>query len=193
MLDWLSKEFLLAAIISLTVALLVVLTLGGPPTPPGEPQQQTHSDHGSSNQQPNNTASSDKLTVGILVANFLLVFAVLGQIREARLSSERQLRAYLTSVVGTGFRQGETRGLRFEFRPVILNTGQTPAYEVYSVTGLRFLSLQEAMTFDFRLPEAAGTTHWPRSPARSRPRLGYPAAPPSAPRWLPQGRVVYPP
>jgi hypothetical protein len=97
------------------------------------------------------------LTGGILVANFMLVLVVLAQVRDGRRSSERQLRAYVTSAIGTAIRQWAAKGLRFEFRPILLNTGQTPAYDVHIVSAIRLLSFREAATYDFRLPNVPGS------------------------------------
>lgn len=192
MLNWLSKEFLIATIGALTIA-VVVLSLFGPPhyiEPPGYSGSE-NSERNENVANPNsifqiecnpnctlkraNDVRSNPgltgllykfvddpvigLTGGILLANFLLVLAVWGQIREARKSTEARLRAYVVVVVGTQFRQGGTRGLRFEFRPVMLNTGQTPAYEMRSVARIRFMTLVEASTFDFTLPDpSVGTS-----------------------------------
>ena len=104
-----------------------------------------------------NKIVDDPVTSGILIANFLLVFAVLRQIREARESNEARLRAYVVTMVGSQFRQGAAKGLRFEFRPGMLNTGQTPAYEVRTIARIRFMSLTEAAAFDFTVADPAGT------------------------------------
>jgi hypothetical protein len=191
MLDWLSKEFLIAIIVSLAIS-LIALSWFGPPYPNQGPPRQQAGEQSKANQNsassesilqiecnPNctatrfnkvqnydtfarfvNYASDDPvvaLTGGILVANFLLVLTVILQIRDGRKSSERQLRAYIMSVVGVGFRQGGTRGLRFEFRPILLNTGQTPAYDAHIINGIRLLSPQEAESYDFRLQNMPGS------------------------------------
>lgn len=96
--------------------------------------------------------NTNTLTV---IGTFALAAFVLVQVIDARKSNERQLRAYLMSVVGGGIRQGGKFNLKFEFRPIILNTGQTPAYDVHIMTGMKFLSFAEAATFDFRLKESS--------------------------------------
>jgi hypothetical protein len=73
--------------------------------------------------------------------------------KEQSATTRAQLRAYLTTVVGQSWRQGATRDLKFEFRPIILNTGQTPAYDVSVVNSMAILSQEEAFTYDFRIPE----------------------------------------
>jgi len=89
------------------------------------------------------------------IATVLLTFVTGGlvwtgyqQIRTVR----AQLRAYITTTPGECYRQGGVRGLRFECRPLILNTGQTPAYKVGAISNIKFLSIDEAKTFDFNLP-----------------------------------------
>jgi hypothetical protein len=184
MLNWLSKEFLLATIAALAIALIAV-SWGGTPSqyihpPLGQGSEDAQNNQETTNQtkvlqiecNPNCTAKNpdeirktgpfvrvinkiidDPITSGILIFNALLVLVVLSQVMEARKSSERQLRAYIVSTPGQQFRQGATKGLKFEFRPFILNTGQTPAYQVRSVSRIRFMSVQEAATFDFTVPD----------------------------------------
>jgi hypothetical protein len=196
MLNWLSREFLLAVIISLAIALTVVSVVRPPIQNREPPRQQggeyTQADQAASKDRqtlqiecnPNCTAKNaeeirdgsafvravtkaidDPVTAGILIANFLLVVAVLYQVNESRKSSEAQLRAYIINATGQQFRQGKERGFKFEFRPIILNTGQTPAYGVRSLSRARFMSVPEAMNFDFRVPdlgEASEITLGPR-------------------------------
>ena len=78
-----------------------------------------------------------------------LIWAGYQQIRTIR----AQLRAYVTTVPGFSIRQGGNRGaLKFEFRPQILNTGQTPAYKVDIVSRMAFVAIGEVAKYDFRLP-----------------------------------------
>jgi hypothetical protein len=42
-----------------------------------------------------------------------------------------------------------SEGLRFEFRPVIVNVGQTPAYFLNNVAALHFVRVDDIPTFDF--------------------------------------------
>ncbi len=74
-----------------------------------------------------------------------LVWAGYQQIRTTR----AQLRAYLSIATGEGFRQGAVKGLKFEFRPVVINTGQTPAYKVNISGALLFLETTTAADFDW--------------------------------------------
>jgi hypothetical protein len=70
-------------------------------------------------------------------------------LRHSEDTAQRQLRAYISIITGASFRQGSVRGLRFEFRPVIKNVGQTPAYHVNIVSGIQFISLTDAAIFDY--------------------------------------------
>jgi hypothetical protein len=92
---------------------------------------------------------------------------ILGGIDQQR-TTRAQSRAYLMSVVGSQFRQGGVRGLKFEFRPVVLNTGQTPAYDVQVASKILFLSSDEAAAFDFRLPRARGASVMTLGPRQDR-------------------------
>jgi hypothetical protein len=87
---------------------------------------------------------------------FLLAFATVYLVRAtnrlwigAEDTSQRQLRAYISIMTGEGYRQGARRGLRFEFRPRLINTGETPAYGVNIQTGIVFLDNGAAATYDF--------------------------------------------
>jgi hypothetical protein len=81
-------------------------------------------------------------------------------------TAQRQLRAYVTTAVGQSYRQGQVRNLNLEFRPIILNTGQTPAYEVYILNSMALITPAEVATYNFKIPEvsrpASLTTLGPR-------------------------------
>jgi hypothetical protein len=77
-----------------------------------------------------NKLIDDPATSGILIANFLLVIAVLTQVGDGRRTTKRELRAYLTVVVGGAVYQERPKNLKFEAKPVMLNTGRTPAHKV---------------------------------------------------------------
>jgi hypothetical protein len=167
MLKWLSKEFLIAVIVSLTIALVVISWIRPPIQNRGQQREYTQADVGPF-VRAFNKAIDDPVTAGILIANFLLVVAVLHQVRESRKSSEAQLRAYIVSGVGSQYRQGMQRGFKFEFRPVILNSGLTPAYAVRSVSRARFMSAAEAANFDFRVPDPGSTSEVTLGPRQDR-------------------------
>jgi len=91
---------------------------------------------------------------------------ILGGIDQQR-TTRAQSRAYM-SVVGGQYRQGGTRGLKFEFRPVVLNTGESPAYDVQVSSTIRFLTTEQAATFDFRLPKPVGASVVTLGPRQDR-------------------------
>ena len=73
----------------------------------------------------------DPLTIltGVLaIATFGLVIGVLIQVRDARIASERQLRAYISAKPSNlrGFIVGQIPTAQF----IVLNHGQTPAYKI---------------------------------------------------------------
>jgi hypothetical protein len=161
--DWISKEFLLALIISLSVVLIALLW-GGPPYQSEQPPGQQRGEHSEAHQaepqhghggislqiecNPNCSAKNadehrdqsrlsrfiDKsiddpvatFTLFLAVATVLLVGVVLMQVRDARISSERQLRAYVFN--------DHASLVDFDDIPtiqvLIKNAGQTPAFSV---------------------------------------------------------------
>lgn len=96
-------------------------------------------------------AIDDPATFGILMANFLLVLAVLSQVGEARKSTERQLRAYLSVETGISYRQSQKHRTRFEFRPNVVNNGRTPASDVKILSKLDFIAPPIPRNFDYSL------------------------------------------
>jgi hypothetical protein len=78
--------------------------------------------------------SSDRLMLrtneGLFIVGFLGVIAAFCTFRNVKNSSERQLRAYLTVGVGGAVYQEREKGTPFGVLPILINTGQTPAYEV---------------------------------------------------------------
>jgi hypothetical protein len=70
-----------------------------------------------------------KITDTLLVAfTFTLWWATRDLVVGSERTAKRQLRAYISVEMGTNFRQN--RRVRFEFRPIVNNNGQTPANEV---------------------------------------------------------------
>jgi hypothetical protein len=172
MLDWLSKEFLIAAILSLVIALIVVSTVGPPYREPQAPGKQAR-EHSQINEsepkaRPSPTAiqiecdpncankNSEQhghesrlarlinktiddpiaiFTFFLGLATFFLVLAVLRQASDARVSSERQLRAYVFISSANVTSVAEGNGV-MEAHVNIKNFGQTPAYKVINVNGL---------------------------------------------------------
>lgn len=68
-------------------------------------------------------------------------------------TAKRQLRAYLSVEAGIYFRQNKR--LRFEFRPNLINTGQTPAKRVRIVSNMNLASPQIPSNFIFTLTPSA--------------------------------------
>jgi hypothetical protein len=64
-----------------------------------------------------------------------------------------QMRAYVSVSVGVAIYQERERGLRFEARPLIVNTGHTPAHNLGFQAAARILPIPIANTFDFPIPE----------------------------------------
>jgi len=77
---------------------------------------------------------SDKIALIICIVAFLQFLALVATWLIMRDTRNRQLRAYLiVTAKGGGFvPQDNARRYKFEFRVVLKNTGQTPAYEVVS-------------------------------------------------------------
>jgi|GraSoiStandDraft_4_1057263.scaffolds.fasta_scaffold975782_1 hypothetical protein len=133
-------------------------------TEPGHPNASAQEQRKDRSEQKNNAAVSEPFACtffgaptalrvfmnhneGFFVGGFtfLLVFvtgwlvrATIKLWRGAEDTAQRQLRAYVTSVFGNAGRQGITKGFRFEFRPSIVNTGQTPAYNLHADVGIKW-------------------------------------------------------
>jgi hypothetical protein len=80
-------------------------------------------------------AESAKWTDPLSIFTGLLVVVTAGLIgigwiqwHETRITAKRQLRAYLAVYPGFLIEQDERNKLSFEARPIVKNTGQTPAY-----------------------------------------------------------------
>ena len=168
MLNWISREFLMAVIISLAVV-VVALSLSGPPYQNQREQRSEHSqtnnshtnarndpvslqiecdpncfaknseDHGD---QPRFTRLINKtiddpvalFTFFLGVATFFLVIVVLGQVKDARESSERQLRAYVFITAAKIHDFGIQSPIKAQI--IIKNSGQTPAYNLVPWIGI---------------------------------------------------------
>jgi hypothetical protein len=165
MLNWISREFLVAVIISLAVV-VVGLSLSGPPYQNHQPPREQGGEHSQANDSHPNSGSNTAalqiecdpncsakrtdehrdesrlarlinktiddpvalFTFFLGVATFLLVIVVLGQVKDGRESSERQLRAYVSV-------EGGIIGLIEVGRPIVWevhcrNVGKTPANKV---------------------------------------------------------------
>jgi hypothetical protein len=105
-------------------------------------------------------------TVALAIATLLLGFVAYLQIRTTR----AQLRAYI--VVGTNDGQGliitQGKGLRFEARPNILNSGQTPATGVRVSSRMMVSEASLPADFDFTLPDINPEATFTLGPQQSR-------------------------
>jgi hypothetical protein len=72
--------------------------------------------------------------------------------REQSTTTRTELRAYLSVVVGTAIFQEKTKSLRFEARPMIINTGQTPAYKVRYTAMAEIIPDNLVSDFSFSFP-----------------------------------------
>jgi hypothetical protein len=72
------------------------------------------------------------------IITLMLWGATVGLVRGADKTAEKQLRAYVSVESGVMFRQ--KKGLRFEFRPNVINNGLTPAKDVRIVSNLGVVS-----------------------------------------------------
>jgi Sec-independent protein translocase protein TatA len=68
-------------------------------------------------------------------------------------SLRQQMRAWLTIIIGGGIPQERVKNLKFDARPVILNTGLTPARNVRYQIKAAILPVPLPPDFDFPLPE----------------------------------------
>ena len=61
----------------------------------------------------------------------------------------QQMRAYITVVIGTGVFQEREKGIKFEGKPSMVNSGHTPAYKVSYVIRAAILPISLPENFDF--------------------------------------------
>jgi hypothetical protein len=177
--DWISKEFLIAIIGALTIA-LVAICVSSPPVPSQAPKVQPQSeacngidiDHPSANTpasviehcreqnaQPRKDEAFEMIPyVGIRPGEGLLVLFTLllwwstrDLVVESRKTAERQLRAYISVEIGQHTLQN--KALRFEFRPVVVNNGDTPASNVTIASNLGLVPPIIPPNFDYSAPK----------------------------------------
>ncbi len=86
-----------------------------------------------------------------------------------RLFGEMQMRAYVSVSIGGGIFQDRERGLRFEARPQLRNTGNTPAHKVRFRVASDILPVPLPKDFKFKLPPdfAGGALLAPQQPAQA--------------------------
>jgi hypothetical protein len=75
-------------------------------------------------------------------------------------ATSRQMRAYLAVLIGAGIYQGREKQFRFEGKPVIVNSGFTPAHKVRYRAHARIMATPVPPDFEFEIenPLDAGTT-----------------------------------
>lgn len=110
---------------------------------------------------------SETYTIPVLNITFkfgeslLILFAILLWLATKRLvtdakdSSQRQLRAYLSIVPGEVIWQNERNMDPFEFHPFMINDGQTPAHDVTYNAAVELLPFPLPADFNFPLPPLA--------------------------------------
>jgi hypothetical protein len=91
------------------------------------------------------------------IITLMLWGATVGLVRGGDKTAERQLRAYVSVESGAMFRQSRKTGLRFEFRPNVVNNGQTPAQDVKITSFLRITEPKIPEGLDYRLPITPGS------------------------------------
>lgn len=87
--------------------------------------------------------------IGTVIAMIAFVYTVISN-RKSEHAMQAQTRAYISVFVTELYRQGGRPGLRFELRTTILNTGQTPAYDVRVISMATNLPHPVPAEVDFR-------------------------------------------
>lgn len=82
------------------------------------------------------------VTIGLVLVGYI-------QARRMRVSARQQLRAYLSMEIGTTYRQSRKRRGWFEFRPTVVNNGQTPASKVRILSRIDFVDSAIRADFDY--------------------------------------------
>lgn len=101
------------------------------------------------------------LTLIIAIANILLVGTVVCQVRDARKSSERQLRAYVVVLPNVLINQDPHNNITYEFQPTIKNTGETPAYDLHYLAKCDVLPTPLPAGYDLTLRQNPNNTILP--------------------------------
>ena len=98
-------------------------------------------------------------TVGLLIVTACLAVytanlwgATNELVKGAEKTAKMELRAYLSVLVGTAIYQERERGLRFQAKPIIVNTGRTPAHNVGYKAAAAVLPVPLPSDFSFPLP-----------------------------------------
>lgn len=83
---------------------------------------------------------------------FALALIAMWQVLETRATAKKQLRAYLTVMIGGATYQERKKNLKFAGKPRLINTGQTPAHNVRFIARAAILPTILPEDFDFPLP-----------------------------------------
>lgn len=86
----------------------------------------------------------------------------------AQKTAKQELRAYVNVDAGNSFNQGGKQRLFFEFRPIIENTGQTPAYDLEVISDVRLLPYPIPSGYDFSLPPSTPKSVTTLGPGKSK-------------------------
>ena len=92
-------------------------------------------------------------TIVLAFATAFLFVTTRDLVRGAEVTSRRQLRAYVSVVIGSASFQERDKNIRFEARPLIINAGQTPAHDVAYWANAAILPIPIAPDFAFPPPE----------------------------------------
>jgi hypothetical protein len=142
---------LFCALMAVAVCLFLNFALAlAAPQPVAQPKQQPKTE---SEQEPQRTNPFWlRTSFWEMFATGVIAIYAIRQYREGKKSSERQLRAYLSVVIGGGTYQDRLKGLRFDAQPMILNNGATPAYKVRYSAIAKIIPDAIAAKYDFKIP-----------------------------------------
>jgi hypothetical protein len=93
----------------------------------------------------------------LAIVTWMLWLATARLVNDGKRTAERQLRAYVSVESGGMLRQSQKKRMRFEFRPNVINNGQTPANDVRIVSFLRIGAPAIPDNFDYNLLPIPGS------------------------------------
>lgn len=105
-------------------------------------------------------------TIGLWIVTHSLWRAGETQRNLAEDTAERQLRAYVSVEAGQNGRQ--RKGYKFDFRPVLINNGLTPAADVQIISNVGVVPPLIPSNFDYSLPPAPNPSITTIGPRQSR-------------------------
>jgi hypothetical protein len=153
-------EIVLGALLAVAIFAIGFVAASSLPPPKGGVQQQNSSEH--PNKEDTKGAAEERIAdytwwlailTGVLAISTVgLWIATIFTLRHSRETAKRQLRAYLSVLVGGGVYQERDKPLRFEGKPVIVNNGPTPAHKVGFKARAAILPVPLPDNFEFPLP-----------------------------------------